>query len=148
MAEENNPEGLPTKELIFWGTDHPNEFSEYRVENLGSNNDVNFSFKVPHDFKSIISLTVFGVSQRTVTLGNPDPSIEITSDYAQPGEPIATHGTVVLIDTGSFTANEHFELDIAAAFASLAAGDQCGLNVQQIDIGGTISYIGIRLEYL
>ncbi len=139
--------GAGTKEVFFAGADYNGAHGEFRIRSLTASASFNFTFNVPYDFASTISLVAVCIPESGAAGSSKD--IDLYSEYGGLGEAHNQHAesdTAATYDlTG--TSDEIYELDLTPVFSSLAAGDYCGLEIDQNSIGGTINYIGIRLKY-
>jgi hypothetical protein len=118
---------------------------DYQVRSVSNNANWRFTFQVPHDFGSLVSVDLIGAPQAGAGTGK---NIDLTSDYGAVGESTANHSesdAASTYDTG--TNGKWFALSLSSVFSSLAAGDFCGVNVTHNSVGGTIDYLGIRLRY-
>ena len=134
-----------TKEY-FTPADPDTAHGTYRARSVASGGSHQFNFKVPHNFESIASLVIVGYP--TAGAAGTGKDIDLTSEYGALGQSKAVHtesDTTATYDLG--TTDVIFELDLAPVFTSLAAGDYCGILVDQQVVGGTVYYLGIRLRY-
>lgn len=130
-----------TKEVWFSPQENASE-GHYRVRNVGGMGMFEFSFAVPHDFTSIVALEMIVVSVAGGTL-----AFDLESEYAADGEQINNHTSTIIGLTKALTANEWGTLDISTAFPSLAAGDRCGINIDQNAGAGAVDHLFIRVRY-
>lgn len=133
----------PTKQKYFSVFSDTASQDNYGVRSAGSTAQTFFTFQIPHDFVSLISLqAVYFNSSSLVTV-----DIDLNSNYGALGEDRANHQESDTTTTYSSNANEISSLDISVVFSSLAAGDFCGVNVDHNGIGATSKYLGILLRY-
>lgn len=116
---------------------------DYLTHYIASGGQSFFSFRIPADFKSLVKLVMIGIPNNTQA-GGP---FDLLSDYGAVGEQSDTHSESDLTGTISTTANEIMELDISSVFSAIAAGDYCGLSLNQNGITGGVHYLGILLQY-
>jgi hypothetical protein len=112
-----------------------------------SNSAAFFTFQVPGDFAQLTSVQLVGIP--SAAAAGPGRDIDLTSDYAQPGEAFNNHSEsdLATIYDLTGTANTIFGIDATTVFSNLSAGDHCGLQVKHNSIGGAIEYIGIAINY-
>lgn len=118
--------------------------STYILIDVGSNADFNMNLGFPDDFGALVALELIGIAQFTDAAA---ADIDFSSDYGAVGEQYDTHSGSIAGFTPAVVDGEIFAFDISAAFAAAAAGDVAGLLTDHNMIGGTLGYIGIRLEY-
>lgn len=137
--------GVPTKEKWF-EPEYDGNQGNYRVKSIIAAGSQRFTFMIPHDFTSLTSLVLVGFPSAGAVGASKD--IDLYSDYAGVGQDAQTHQES---DTTSLytipAANLIWEFDISGVFSSIAAGDYCGILVDQKGIGGSVYYLGIRLKY-
>lgn len=105
------------------------------------------TFSVPHDFVSIINLSLIGIISAGAAGASKD--IDLNSSYGTVGESYIQHVQSDTLTLYNFTglADKWAEINIAPLFASLSANDHCGLLINHNGIGGAIYYLGINLRY-
>ncbi len=132
---------------VFYEAETNGAAGNRRVRNVGGTGNFNFNFRVPGDFGSLISLKAIGIIRSSVD--GSGKQIALSSSYGAIGESAAQH-TGSNTPTYDFTGllNKIAGIDISSVFASLAAGDYCGVNLNHQTIGGGgIDYLGIELIY-
>lgn len=137
----------PTRD-VFFSPQRNGSTGEYRRRRIGGAGAFEFTFRVPHDFTSIISLVAIGIP--TAGAAGAGKDIDLISNYASVGENLAFHSESDLGTVYDFsgTADEITNvLDLSIVFNSLSANDLCGVNIDHNGIGGAIDYLGIRLRY-
>lgn len=131
------------KEHIFF-PGKSTDYGNYAVSALPANSNGNFSFTIPQDFNVLVELKLLFIPVNTI-VGT--QTIDISSEYGQVGEISSMHSEsdAGLIITG--TADYITSRDISSIFSNLAAGDACGLNWKNNNIGTTINVLAIELRY-
>jgi len=140
--------GSPVKERFYIATDYNSNLGDFRNRSVGSAGNYNFTFSIPNDFISLVSIEAVGIVSSGAAQTN--RNIDLSSDYASIGENFQQHSetnTTILYDL-SGKSNQLVGLDVSSVFSQIVAGDFCGLNINHITIGGSIEYIGIRLRYM
>ena len=135
-------------ERWFAGTDYNAIIGDYRAENILTNGVKRFTFAVPADFGTLVSLDLIGIPSAGADGAGRD--IDLSSDYALVGEASNTNSesdTTTTYDLTGTTGQITAVADLSVVFSSLAAGHVCGVAVTHNAIGGTIAYLGIRLRY-
>lgn len=131
----------------FQRSDYNANLGKFRVRSIASSGSHRFTFIIPDDFVSLVSLHLIGVPASGAAQANRD--IDIASDYGGTDELYFTHSesdTSVVYDlSGATDIIKH--LDISSVFTNISAGDSCGILVDHNSIGGTMNYIGIEVEY-
>ena len=122
-------------------------FGDYKTQQVASNGTSQFTFFVPANYVSTVSLALIGrVSSGAAQINR---NIDLFSDYASVGELSGNHSeanTTILFDLSTFS-GRIAAIDISSVFTSLGAGDVCGVTVDHKSIGGNIDYLGVKLEY-
>lgn len=134
-----------TTKTVWFEPDYNGPTLTYRRRSIGATASFQFTFRVPDDFLTLVSLEIVGIPGATYTgVGE----IDLESNYAQDGEAISTHNETNSLTALSGTINVHTPIDVSSVFSSLAAGDNCGIELDHVTgLGAAINYIGIRLEY-
>lgn len=124
-----------------------NFIGSFPVHTGGANQETRFTFEVPSDFKQLISVGVVGIP--SAAAAGPARDIDLTSNYAQPGEAYNNHVQTDLATVYDLTgtANTIYAIPATAVFTALSPGDHAGLLVKHNAIGGSIEYVGIDLTY-
>lgn len=131
-----------TKETWFSpGSDTAND-SRYSVRSNGASASSFFSFKVPHDFTSIVSMDVIFFPIATDAASD----VDLFSSYGAIGEDRINHQESSTVATYNFVANILTAVNIAPVFSVLAANDVCGLEWDQTGAPAT-RILGLRLRY-
>lgn len=135
----------PTVQQRFYtATNYDANFGDYRVQNISGTGAFRFTFDVPDNFVSLVSLVMRCIAQADVV----DESIELFSDYGTPGELFDANSEDDTTSLFSFTEDEIAELDISSVFTNLAAGQSCGVFIDHKGIGTSIKYLGVRMVYV
>ncbi len=141
------PPDAPTKEIFYAGTNYGANAGDYRTVSVATNGTQNFTFRVPHDFNSLIALVMVGFAGAGAAGAGKD--IDLFSDYGATGEQFDNNSESDT--TSTFTlgavALELFEYDISSVFSALAANDYAGIQIDHNAVGGNTDYIGLRLRY-
>jgi len=135
------------KKMVFALGRRTNNYGNYAVAEIGSNAQGYFSFYIPDDFNSLVSLKIIGIVSPAAAGTGKD--IDLFTNYAQHGELYNTHAETDTTTTYDLSAesNRLYELDISGVFTGITAGDHCGIEVDHNSIGGSIYYLNIELEY-
>lgn len=132
---------------IFFQPQFGNQVNQrYRTRTIGGSGAFEFTFVVPQDFGTLISLEAICIP--TGGADGPARSIDLNSEYALVGEAINTNAesdSLLLNLTG--TADTVYTYDVSSVFSSLAANHSCGLEIDHNGIGGGIDYLGLRMRY-
>lgn len=135
--------GGATKEE-FWPTEASSTYGNYgdhKVWNLANSANWYHSFYIPHDFSSITELVVVIIPINTTS-----GYINIYSDYGAVGEDYQNHTQQALSESISTTTDQIYEIDISSIFSSAAAGDHCGIRINNVS-GNSFYVKGVRLKY-
>lgn len=133
---------------VFYESNQSNTTLTYAVCNISGAANDDFTFTIPLDFTSLVSLKMIFIPTSGASGSGKD--IDLTSNYATPGEPANTHSESDVGTVYDFTGldDEMSDIiDVSVVFSSISAGDYCGLNVDHKGIGGTIGYLGVQLRY-
>lgn len=134
---------------VAWtsGSGYINNFGDYRGRNLGNNSNFNFSFMVPADFASLISLEAICINVAATPTAAAD--IDLFSDYGLLGQQSNFNSESDITSVYTVPAvGELFAIDLSSVFTSLAVNHFCGVNIDHNGVGGNIFYLGIRTIYL
>lgn len=101
------------------------------------------SFRVPHDYNSIVTASIVVVPKYSSVTANWD----IYSNYAQTGESYTTHTQNNTASTYNVTSGQVFEVDISGILTSLAAGDMVGISLKQSTAIHNVNVLGVRFKY-
>jgi hypothetical protein len=131
----------------FFNVEPNANLGNHRVRNIAGTGGHRFEFRIPDDFLSLNSLSLICVPGSGTDGSGKD--IDLHSDYFSSNEAYNNHTESDTTSTYDFTGqlNKGTELDVTAVFTNISAGDKCGLFVDHNSIGGTISYIGIEIDY-
>jgi len=126
----------PTKQLEPSG--------DYAVAELNDLNEKAFiNFFCPADFKSLVEAVIIVIPK----VNNATANWDIASDYAAPGEGMATHSESDVASTYDVTLNQLFEVDISGILTDLAAKDYVGVTLLQGDAADNVNVVGVRFKY-
>jgi len=113
-----------TNVLFTPGTTYNNNNANYRSRRLNDNSNYRWSFKVPDDADSILSVDFVGWPD-----GNEvDGEFEIRSSYGAIGEAIDTHEETVVFEI-DLTDDEFVRIPATNALSVIAGGDLVGLRL-------------------
>lgn len=130
---------------IFFPADLPNASGSYKVADVGTNGSLEFSFHIPSHVRTIKEIALVGISSTAAEGASKD--IDLASEYGSIGEAKDIHSETSTAATYTLPADKVlFELDALPVFSNLAAGDSGGLKVTHNTIGGTVSYLGVRVK--
>ena len=133
--------------LFFIGCDYNANYGNYRVRSLAGTGGQRFTFHVPDNFSSLVSLNLIAICSSGAAGSGRD--IDLFSEYGAIDEDYDTHSESNTSITYDFTGktDKIIEIDISSVFTSLDAGDYCGIFIDHNAIGGTLYYIGVELQY-
>jgi len=136
----------PAKKVVFALT-RVGVYGEFAVNLVATDGQGHFSFYIPDEFVSLVSLKIIGIVQPAAAGAGKD--IDLFSNYAQHGELYNAHAESEVANTYDLTGlgDRLWELDLSPVFSVLAAGDHCGLQIDHNLIGGSIGYLNIELVY-
>ncbi len=117
----------------------------YRIRNIGTTAQFQFTFRIPADFDTLVSLQLIWSSNGT----NAGPcTVDLTSDYGLAGDLITLNSEFLVLPTFAGVSDEFDFHDLSGVFSSLAAGHTCGVLVDHVSgLTNSINYFGILLEY-
>ena len=112
---------------------------------------MNSMFDVPNDFASLFAPLNISLLSIVTGITNIGEVLLATSNYGNPlvGESPLAHTGVATINI-PLSPLGFFVMDISTVFASIAAGDVCGVNIDHSHIqaiASPIDYFGIVLAY-
>lgn len=137
---------LGTKSVLFEVCKYDKILNNYNLDKQAASAAGNFSFVVPHDFASLVSLHMILVPQ--VGAAGTGKNIDLYSSYGNDGESMTMHSESNTTSTYNLgTTNTWTKIDLSSVFSSLTAGDRCGLTIETMGIGGEIYMIGILMVY-
>lgn len=110
---------------------------------LGLGHRAFMSFKVPHDFNSIIFAVIVIISLDTTAIAN----IDTHSEYGLIGQPYNTHAENEVAATYNMTANQLLDIDVSGILTALVANDVVGLGIDCEDAGHRFHVVGFWLRY-
>jgi len=119
------------------------DVGDYRIVSVGANASISITFSFPETFTTLVKLVL--VFWPTSTFVAQD--IDLTSDYAAPGQLFNNHQGSDLGSTYSATADTITEIDVSGLFASAAANDYAGLMAKSNAIGTGLNYVGLRMVW-
>ena len=145
-ADKTTLDNIGTKKKFF-PADPDANIGDYRAQNVLGTGDHRFNIVVPSDFTSLVSLKLYGIC--SVGAAGSGKDIDLDTDYAAHDEPYNQHSESDTTTTYDFTGktDKIISIDLSGVFSSLAAGDFGGVHVDHKSIGGTISYLGVLMEY-
>jgi hypothetical protein len=135
-----------TKSVLFEVCKYDKILNNFNLDKQASSALGNFSFVIPNDFTTLVSMHMLLVPQSGAAGTN--KNIDLTSSYGGDGQSMTTHSETNTTATYNLgTTNTWTKIDLSTVFSSLAAGDRCGLEIETIGIGGEIYMLGINLVY-
>ncbi len=132
-----------TKEVFFSVNPSDTNLGDFRTQSVASGGIWRFNFQVPSDFSSLVSLDIILIPANT----NVAAPVDLYSDYGAIGEAYNLHSESLSTTWNLGTANNFYAMSVSGVFTSLAAGDFCGLQVDEGAFGFATNYLGIRLKY-
>jgi len=132
---------------FFAATNYDANLGNYRVQTVGASSSQRFTFKIPQQAVTVISIQLVGII--AAGAAGSGKNIDLYSDYATIGETYNTHTQSSTTATYDFTGmtNKITAIDVTSLFTAIAPDDVCGILVDHIAIGGNIYYLGIVLHY-
>ena len=133
--------------VIYFTVEGNSNRESYRTRNIGATGAYRFTFIVPDDFLSLVSIRLIA-SPRSGAEGS-GKDIDLISSYGADGEAINNHSESDTSSTYQIAASAGTFgfLDLSSVFTGLAAGDRCGVFVDHKAIGGSVDYYKIELKY-
>lgn len=108
-----------------------------------TNGSAYYSFHIPADFTSLISVEVFCIPASTsATL-----DIDILVNYAAAGELFNANSATDTTSTYDFTASTIFQFNITSLLSGVSADDMVGVEFDQNSIGQTVQYLPMHINY-
>ena len=136
-------EGAVNQITIFFQPDQSHNIDNYRVNQLSTSGNANYTFLVPDNFVSLVSLEVLFIPTNNIIA----KTIDLTSSYALPGE-VITQNQETSIGQSLNGTQDTIELeDISTVFSNLLPGFVCGFNWKNNVIGTAISILAIKMTY-
>lgn len=129
-------------------TDYNANQGEFRTRSIGASGAHRFTFQIPEDLATLISLEAVGIP--TAGAAGAARDIDLFSNYGAVGDLFNANAES---DTGTTydltgTADRLTEvLDFAAVLSGAVPGDFCGVQVDHNGIGGAIEYLGLFITY-
>ena len=105
--------------------------------------NANYTFVVPQNFVSLVSLEVLFVPNNDLETGD---TINLDSSYALDGENLTANQETVLGQEVFGSADTILMEDISTVFSSLEPGHLCGFNWKNNNIG-SLSILAIKMVY-
>lgn len=140
------PPGSPATKQFFQQAQQASVRGDYRVRNVLDNTSFQFTFNVPWDFVTLISLGLICIPEAGAIGGS--KNIDLGSNYGAVGQLFNIHSEVNPGFTTDFlTPDNIYEVDVSSVFSSLAAGDFCGLRITLNALGGGLDVLGVLLRY-
>lgn len=134
-----------TKE-VFGPVVHATEITvinQYPIAKLDADGEFAYmSFKVPHDFSSIVSAQIVLASGWN---GN-NQNLDISASYGAIGEDKATHQENDVASVYDFVGGIWTTIDISGILTALAAGDLVGINLTTHEVL-ELYVLGVRFRY-
>jgi hypothetical protein len=129
---------------VFFGTRQDGTDGDHAMTSVAAVGGVGrIEFTAPNDLSMVIALELIVIPGHTVAAADYD----LDSDYAAAGQAKATHSENNTAATYNVTTNQIFAVDLTTVFASLAAGDVCGVKFTNGEATGAVELLGVRLRY-
>jgi hypothetical protein len=116
---------------------------EFRANTVASGGIWRFNFMIPDDFVSLVSIELTCIPAGT----NAASPYDLYSTYGAIGEAYNNNTGTSLGLTKSLTLSNIAAIDISGVFASIAAGDFCGVRIDEGAFGFATRYLGVKLRY-
>lgn len=137
---------IPTTFTAYFLPDHNGNDGNHRIRTVGASANFNFEFAIPSDFTTLVSIEV--IMAPTAGAAGAGKDVDLSSSYGNPGELTNFHSETDTASTYNFgTASTFTAIDVSVVFSSLSANDICGLNWDNMGVGGTINIYSIKLVY-
>lgn len=134
----------PGARFAWFDPQKDSNLGNYRTQQLSGIANFNFSFVVPDDFGALTSLDLICSPVADIVAGD----IDLSSDYGAEGESVTNTQETDTTTTYNLTTGIWNALDISTVFTAIAAGDFCGVNVDNNGLGTSVDYLGIRMRYM
>lgn len=131
-------------EILFRTAPFDTSAGDYPLTEIPDNTQTRFSFYIPDDFKTLLSLTMRCLSPSLIT---GDGTIKLYSDYGLYWDPPTQNSESNTNLTFGGPANRWFGVNISSVYSSLAARHICGLKLETVNLGFSLQTIGILLNY-
>lgn len=146
LALNNLQSAIPTTFTQYFLPDVNGNDGNHRIRTLSASANFNFEFAIPSDFNSLVSIEM--IMAPTAGAAGSGKDVDLSSSYGNPGELTNFHSETDASSTYNFgTASTFAAIDISSVFSSLSANDICGLNWDNMSVGGTINIYAIKLIY-
>lgn len=132
-----------TQKTVFFNANYNNNYYSYKVNSILPLGMDRFSFIIPNDFISLVSLNLVGIP-----IANFNDNIQFESSYANVNQFCNINFQPPIPILFNAIQDDITEFNISSLYPLLSAGNYCGLEV--LHIGATtptIHYIGIKLIY-
>lgn len=140
-------EGRSNTRVRYITTGWNSNAGAYRTRQWSSTTSSNFSFYVPDEAVSVVSIGMIAINQNVSGVQN----ISLTSNFAAVGENFQTNVQTNPGFTFDFTTNAPplnlFTLPLDSVFVGVQPGDYCGVTLSSQPVGSTYRALFIRLEY-
>lgn len=133
----------PGSKTLFFSTHPSNTLGNYIARRIGNTGNWTYSFAIPLDFSSLLTLEAIGVT----SVSNPAGSILMTSVYAKAGEGLGANTETDNTQTFNLVGNNWVGVDLSKVFSSLQAGHYCGVRLEN-QIGASFYTIFFKLVYM
>lgn len=143
-SDKTRLDGISATKERFFQVDPCSDTGNYRACTVTGTGEWNFVLVVPVDFVSLVSVEAIGIPAGDFT----DKGIDLFSSYGAVGESVIQHQESDTTPVVSGTGSQFFSLNLASVLTQIAAGDVCGIKIDNINVGVNINWIGIRLRYL
>lgn len=137
-------EDVSTKEVFIPSAGGSNVGS-YLTEQIASAGAIRHSWRVPHNYTSIVSAVLVAIPAAT----SGPQTIQLTTNHAAAGEDATSVQEQDLAFVANYTANEMQEFDMSSVLTGIAADDFVGLLFDRQGAGfGNLEVLGIRFRYI
>ena len=107
------------------------------------NGNGNLEIHIPEDFRSIVGANVQIIPGTTLAAAD----IDLSTEYALPGEQSDAHSESNLGITFPWVAGEITEIDVSSVFTAIRPGDTVGLVLDNNSVTGGYVILGFHFEY-
>jgi len=139
----------PNEREVFFQAGRTNTYGDFEVRGITGGGTYCLTGHVPYDFDSLTSLkAIFFVASGAAQSNR---HFHLESDYGTDGEVYTNHeesDDTIYVDLTGYT-DKIYGLDISSVVdaGDLAAGDLIGIEVNHQNLGGTLRYLGMLMQY-
>lgn len=132
---------IPISSTGVSGTGYGAIVGEFPTSERANGAVINFVFKIPDDFVSLIEAVILNIPDATETI-----QIDVATDFGQADEAYNNHSGSLTDDQASATQFQLLEHDVSGALTGITAGDYVGMkvtsNTTQLDL------VGLQIKYV